>query len=1096
MRGCGALAPLFICFWLILLSFTAQSTFAQNTSQNKISGVVVDEEGEPVIGATVVFADKPGVGTITDIDGEFSLDAPINTKLKIASIGYESKIVVVNKNRLKIQLAGGAIEMKELVVTALGITREAKTLSYARQGVNTESMAEVRGTSVLDMLSGQAAGLHVASGGGPLASSGLTIRGFSTLTGNNQPLYVIDGVPIVNESGEDGDIDYGSIMNGISPDEIENIEILKGANAAALYGSDGAKGVILITTKKATKKEGLGVTYGLNMMFGTLYNYPTYQNIYGTGQNGRFQKGYNYYGYAAGALTFDPNLPYGIYSTNLAAANQRSWGLPMLGFDVVGRNGEVKSFSPGKNTIESLYETSTTITNSISFDKAGENHTFRFSYTNMDSDDILKNYNLFKRHNFALRATAKMTKFLSVDANVRYMYEDVKNRGYRGTSNKNPVFVIMSLPRDVTPEELTPWKNPDGTAISRDGFYNPYWLLNELSNQDQKHWLTGNVTFDLSLPYDLKMRLRAATDVQHTDKWSFINYYTPFDIDGYYSVGSSKTTNNTFDALLQYQKRISDISLSFDLGASNQSIDMKGVSSWVEQLIEPDNKSLSNNAGTMRSSEIYNRKKKQAVFGAASVGYKDWLYLDGTARNDWASTLPAANRSYFYYSLGTSLVISDLIDFDKNFISFAKLRASYADVGHDTNFDMLYSSFSYGGTFNGTPYYSGSAINKTPDLKPERTASWEIGGDIKFWNNRISIDATYYNKSTTDQIVTADAPLASGYRSRVINAGEIQNWGTELTLSVTPIKTKNFNWETSLNWARNNSLVVSLTDDITRFQLGSADKGTVVYAEVGKPYGVLYGNDYKRDENGNIYVSLAGVPKFEADQYLCNIQPDWFGGWRNTFQYKDFSFGVMLDFQKGGNVWSYTAYRGGIDGNTVQSLGGRKDYEFSVLVLGESDDEIRGLMTPGNTVQKGADYYGNHVLYPDGSRPKGVQIGGTVYDPSEDYWGGQPSNAWVAPMSHWTHNNGTSMRNYIYDASYIKLREVSLAYRVPKKWLKKTPFGSASLSLVGRNVAILHQNTPRGVDPQATATVGNGRGFERSYSLPMATWGFDLKISF
>ena len=382
--------------FLLAVMFGVQAAQAQTQT---VTGTVYDQDSEPVIGASVAVSGTNRV-VATDIDGKFTIKADNGQKIAVTYVGCKKEeIKVTGPGPYKITLSPDANNLDEVVVTALGLTRDAKSLSYARQAIDTESMTEVRGTNLMDMLSGKAAGMQVISGGGPTASTRIVLRGLNSLTGNNQPLIVVDGVPILNNMGGDGDLDYGNAANAISPDEIENMEILKGANASALYGSDAANGVILITTKKATKKKGLGVTYGFNLMLGYLYNYPTYQNIYGTGQSCLFERypqngGWNVYGASNNGVTYNNDLPYGIWNPNMAGVDQRSWGLPMLGFDVVGRNGEIKQYSPHPETTKSMYGTSHMYTNSVSIDKVYDGASFRLSYTNVISNDILKKLSL------------------------------------------------------------------------------------------------------------------------------------------------------------------------------------------------------------------------------------------------------------------------------------------------------------------------------------------------------------------------------------------------------------------------------------------------------------------------------------------------------------------------------------------------------------------------------------------------------------------------------------------------------------------------------------------------------------------------------
>lgn len=1079
--------------------FGCMATLAQT---NTLTGTVTDKSGEPLIGATILVKGT-NIGTSTDIDGKYTLNARPGQTVQVSYVGYKPvTIKLKNDGVLNVVMEDDTQVLNEVVVTAMGITREAKSLSYARQSIDTDNMTEVRGTNLLDMLSGKASGMQIISGGGPTASTRVVIRGINSLTGNNQPLFVIDGVPMLNNSGEDGDLDYGNAANSINPDEIENIEVLKGANASALYGSDAANGVILITTKKAAKEnKGLGVTYNFNMMFGHLYDYPTYQNIYGAGQGGMFQRrseGTNYYGAANNNVFFDPNLPYFIWNPNQAGQNQRSWGMPMLGFDVVGRNGEVKSYSPHPETIENMYQTSTMITNNVAVEKNFTGGSFRFSYNNVHSDDILAGVNKLNRHTFNLRGTADLAKWVNINVNGRYQYEKVNNRAYRNASDRNPVYMIAQLPRDASVSELIPWKKEDGTAFVFKDFNNPFWLLNETSNSDSKNWFLGNVTLTFKVTDFLKIQGRAATDVQHSEGWNFINMYAPFDQDGEYSYWKKNWTNNNFDALVMFNKNFFDqkFNLNANVGTSYQEIQGSKIKSLVNTLQFPDIKSLSNNKGLMASIQENEWKKKQAVYGMASMGWDNWAFLDLTARNEWSSTLPKNNNSYFYWSAGTGIILSSLFKMDPHAFPFIKIRGSYAQVGNDTGYDRLVSGYYKDEkyyVFNGIPYYTGENTLKTMGLKPEQTRSWEIGAELKFLDNRISLDATYYNKVTRDQIVTADAPLASGYQWEILNAGKMKNQGVELSLTARPLQFRNFTWSTTINWSKNKNEVIELSEGVRRFQIGEA-QFIKLYAEAGKPYGVFYGNDYKRDEDGNILVGIDGKPKYVEDQYLGNVQPDWFGGWSNTFRIFDFDLGFAIDFQKGGKVWSYTAYEGARNGQTVQTLDGRLDYFMSAFILGEDKIERQGFLDPQYTNDPNASMYSH--LYPDGSRPKGIYVPG-VYDSDAGDMAGKPTVVWTDPQDYWVHNYQANTSRFIYDASYIKLREISVGYNVPEKWVRKTKFfRTARISFVGRNVAILYQNTPKGIDPQATSTTGNAQGFERGFTLPMATYGFDIKVTF
>ena len=1081
-----------LAFILVLLP--ALCVDAQETTF-VISGMVTDEAGQAIIGANVLVIGADN-GTITDVNGNYELRVQHGDRLVISYLGYKTQTIKTDgSNSFVVVLKEDAALLGEVVVTAMGISRDVRSLTYARQSVDTKTMTEARDASLLNMLAGKVSGLQLISAGGPLSSTRVVIRGNNSLTGNNQPLYVVDGIIIRNEMGMSGDLDYGNAANNINPDDIESIEVLKGANASALYGSDAANGVILITTKKASKKPGLGVSYACNMTFSYLYQYPTMQNVYGSGAENRWLGGYNTYG----SNYYNPELPYGMFSMLMRNSGAQAWGMPMLGIPVVGRNGEVKSYSPSPETIGDMYKTGLSTTHSVSADKVFDNgSSLRFSYTNIHADDILDKFNLLNRHSFNLRSLTHLTNFLSLDAGVKYVYEDVENRGYRNASQRNPLWIFANLPRDATKAELIPWKNPDSTPIQREGIPNPYWVLNESSNADDSHWLLGNVTLNIKLHKLFNLRLAGATDIQTRRSWRFDNYYSPYDVDGAYEESFDTAVNNYFDGLLTYDHSLTEkIRIGAHIGASNRNWRYNSLWSKAESLLQPDVKSLANSAGGNITNSGYSGKAKQAVYGSFNFSFDNWLYFDATARNEWSSSLPPSSWSYFYYSYGTGIILTDLLKMHSKILSFAKIRASYAQVGNDTGFDQLYNGYMYSTqTFLGNTYYQSESVRKNALLRPEKTVSKEVGADIRLFNGRAAFEATYYDKSTTDQIMQSSISRISGYGSKVYNAGEVQNKGVELQLELVPVETKHFRWQTNLNWSRNRSMVVSLAPGVERMEIDYSDPAVRLYLEAGKPYGVIYGDDYQRNEEGKMYVTLDGVPLHTPDQYLGCVAPDFLGGWRNSFNYRDFDLSFTMDCKKGGALYSFTAFRGAIDGQTVQSLIGREDDFFSSMVLGENGDERRGFLSPSNTVTPGADYAENSVLYPDGARPKGVILEDAVYGPDVEYWAEHPSMVWLRPMHHWRHNY-TSAGRYIYDASYIKFREISFGYNVPKKILSKARLNSARVSAVGRNLAILYQNTPKGIDPEATSSVGNNaQGMDKGFALPSATWGFDLKVSF
>ena len=1075
---------------LILMLFSASVMQAQNRT---VKGTVSDAQGEPIIGANVVIVGGTK-GVITDLDGKYSIQVPENgAVLKFSYIGFKTKSfnVVKGKNVLNVTLEEDAVMLEQTVVTAMDLRRDEKSLSTAFQKMDVESMTENRDAGFVNMLAGKVAGLQVISNGAA-GSATVRIRGANSISGNNQPLYVIDGVPIINDV-TGGEIDYGNPANSINPDDIENIVVLKGANASALYGSDAANGAILITTKKAGPRNGLGVTYSTNVQFTEFSQYPIYQNIYGGGHINRFEnnKANSFNGDVK--VPYDPNLPYGIQRMG-GYDNSRSWGMPMLGFQVVGRNGELKSYVPTPANTTSMYQTAYSWTNSVSIERATEHVSTRIGFTNLRSDDVLEGLNNLTRNAFNVRSNVKLTKSLDVDLNGRYTHENVKNRSYRNNSDRNPIYTLMDMPRDLSIQEMYPWKDENGkpTALQ---FKSPVWMLNELSNQDKKEWLLADVTVNYKITKDLKLRLKAALDLNMKEGYEFRNMYTPGDADGFYKEFTEKSRNYTYEAMLSYNKTWKDFNISASVGANSQDFLFKKQNSEIGTLATSDFISLTNNGATVKSWPEYNAKKKQAVYGTASIGYKDFIYVDVTGRNDWSSALPSDNRSYFYSSYGVSFVLTELVkSIPKDWLSYAKIRGSYAKVGNDTGFDQLLNGFSYNTSYLGDmAWFESENKRKTNSLKPESTTSFETGLDLRFLKDRASLSFTYYNKNTKNQILTSTINGVSGYGEALFNAGEVKNWGYEVTLGVVPFRNKDWEWKVDINWAKNNSEVVSLANGMDYMTLTTVQNSVELRIVKGEPLVSLYCREpWKTNDEGQVLVGANGRPLSGEAKFLASVEPKWTGSIRTSLRWKDLTFSAMLDIRMGGHVWSETAFQSSRNAQSIMSLGGRTEHLFSDLILNEGDQTgYLGILDPKYVPN------GKSNIYMDASRPKGMNIPGAVYDSSVPGLAGQPCQAWIKPIDYWTNDSGKNGELYLYDASYVKLKEISLGYNIPKNWLKKIGFiQSMRVSAVGRNVAILHQKTPKGIDPEATSSMGIQQGLERGFNLPTSSYGFDFKITF
>lgn len=1062
--------------------------------QTIVKGVVLDEFGVELPGASITLKNTT-VGTITNAKGEFQFNFPEIKEgtLVFTFIGFDTQEVEFKGNmELKITLVESSTHLEEVVVTALGISREARSLGYARQAVDVESMTEARSANMLNMLEGKAAGVNIISTGGPTASTRVEIRGNTSLTGNNQPLYVIDGVIIQNDMGKNetgyfgaqgtSDIDYGNVAANINPDDIESIEILKGGNAAALYGSDAANGVILITTKKAGKHQNIGLSFNSNMMFSTITEYPEFQNIYGGGNSHRLGET-NKYRYMS-----EPNLAL------LSPYNARSWGLPMLGFPVVGRNGEIKSYSPNPDNVRDYFSSSYQLTNNFSVSKSNDVSSFRFSYSNTIANDVLEGANLRNRHNFSLRSDYNLTNYLKIEGNVRYSIDKLKNRSYSGWSVRNPLMAYLFFPRDLSIDELIPWKDDNGNAIRLSSenvseYYNPYWAINENKNEDEKNWFLADVTVNADITKNIKLRIKTAADIQNTLGFDFTNKGTIGKENGSYSTFYRNVKNYQHEALLSYYQRFNLFSLNAYLGASWRDNYLYKNTSYTSSLILHDVASLSNSAEPVQTFESLERIRRESIYGAATLGYKDWLFIDATVRNDWNSTLPIKNCSFFYPSISTSVIFSEVLDIPQNILTLGKLRGSWAKVGNGTSFNQLYNNYSYSGIFNTIPTFELGSRLKSSVLKPETTFTTELGVDLKLFNNRAAFDATYYYMKSVDQIMNPRISPSTGYVEGTFNSGEIQNRGIELTLNVTPVKTNNFDWDVTMNWSKNNSKVVSIMDSLKVYTLMEVSSNLRITVEENEPYGILRGSRQMRDEDGNLMVDEANNRAIvESDAYLGRISPDFMGSVKSSFKYKRVNLSVLMDYKVGGKLFSRSSLHGVREGNWLRTLANRDDYTFSYSVLNESNEERYG-------VNKDDPY----IPYTDTDRIKGARFEGILYKFNEEtgtYTKMGPNMAFIQPQQYWQHAGNYLMDWFIYDASFVKLREISFSYNMPSSLLKNLPLKSVTIALVGRDLLTIYKNTPKGIDPQATVSSGNAQGIESGFTLPTAYYGFDLKVSF
>lgn len=1036
---------------LIFLLCIASSVAAQKRT---ITGVVTSaKDHEQLIGATVQVKGHPG-GTITDFDGQYTIKVPAKAKFLIFSyVGMKKKMVAIKgRTKINVSLEENSVLMKDVVVTALGIKREAKALSYARQKVDVTSATETASNDFASALNG-IAGLSVSEGLTNTASSSIIIRGYSSVTGNNQPLFVIDGMPVENSGSDinkDGaNLDYGSSTSLINPEDIANVEVLKGPNAAALYGSRAANGVVIITTKQASLERPFKVSVSSNTSFQYVAEDYSYQNSYGGGQSFLLD--------AQGAVQDVDGLER-IPNINTF---YRNWGAPMLGQAVYDRDGSVTQYLPEAKDSD-IYTVGVQTTNSVSMEGGNKKNNYRFSYTNMYSDSPVKHLNKVNKHIASLNLRNTLVKDFTLTSNLSFINEQVDDRQYVNGSANSLAYQYAFMMRNISDDDLKVYKDDEGNEIGVQGsFTNPYWSIYENDNQDKKYRFNGVFNFNYKLNKHLNAMVRLSSSFQHMDAYEFKDMGAIADPNGMYQTRTMKNINYNVDAILTYNRKFHDFSTRWMAGATRNHAESSLELMRSDVLFMHDWKNIANNNSLYKVTETTSEKRINSVYGSLNLSYKNLAYLDLTARNDWSSTLPSDNNSYFYPSIGGSLLLSELFHLPKRILPFAKVRASYAVVGNDTQPYRLINYYTVGTSSNGYPTTNQGNTQSEPNLKPEETRSYEFGADLRFYNNRYTVDVTYYHSETTDQIIRAQVPYASGYTDRMFNAGKISNQGVEVAVKIEPIKTKDFLWRMNINYAQNDSKVVSLLEGVDKFKLNSFFT-LGIFAEEGEPYGTLRGTGVKRDEEGRPLIDNKGRYIKDNDVALGNTMPDWTGSINNTFTYKGWSLSCLLDISKGGTVFSGTRKKGSTAGVWDTTLEGRDEFYLESIIYGRREGEWQG-----------------------GALCEGVTADGTQ------------NTHYISPQNY---NQSTATGGIdefsLYDASFVKLRRLSLAYNFPKPWLRPLKLSTAKVALTGRNLWTIYKDTPNGMDPQATIGAGNSKGIELG-SLPMmANVGFDIRLAF
>lgn len=1050
---------------ILLPFFLIQTVAAQSV---KISGVVTAKsDGLPLPGVSVaVKGTANGVQTTTD--GKFSLNANVNDVLKISYIGFASQEITVKQSEtgLQIVLQEAANSLNEVVITALNISKDKKTLGYAVQGLKSKDISEAKESNLVNALAGKIAGVTVTNSQGDMGSSRIIIRGETSIAGFNQPLFVVDGVFIDNQQflGTNGSRDFSNGIADLNPEDIESLTVLKGPNAAALYGYRAAAGVILIKTKTGRGAKGLGVTINSNTSFASVNILPDYQNEYGQGSNGKF----SYVDGKGGGVNDGVD---------------ESWG-PALDGTLIPQfysNGQAVPFVAHPDNVKDFFKTGVTLNNGIALAGGTDKADYRLSYNNLHQTGIIPNTSQ-GRNTFALNSTFKLSPKLTVTTIANYIKDDADNLpGAGGRRATSTMLQFTWFGRQVDINQLKNYKDANGNTFNWNNSYysNPYWLAYENTVGQHKNRLIGSVELNYKIVDGLSANFRTGTDY-YTDRRKIKIAYgtngTPF---GSYEEDAYTFNETNTEGRLQYTRKLnSDFSLDL-MGGGNISTQQTEQNDQIApKLAVAGLYTLSNSRDPLVSLNNFYKYKIYSYFASAQLGYKNYAFLNVTARNDWSSTLPRASLSYFYPSVNGSLVLSEALDIRSDVLTYLKLRGGWSKVGKPGTPYQLINTYNFTAPFGANPQQNLSSIDLNPNLKPEITTSGEAGFEVGFFQDRLHLDVSVYNTNSINQIVNVDVSPTTGYSQKLINGGRINNKGVEVQLGITPIKSKDFTWDITTNYSLNRSKVAKL-DDEGRLQsiiLGT-DRTVQVLAALGRPYGTLYGNAYTRDASGQIVIGANGTPVINpTKQYLGKFTPNWLGSINNSFTYKGINLGFLVDARFGGSIYSNTNRTGTYTGVLASTLPGRGAANGGISYYYPGNNASAGAVQVTGSAPAGVTVYNDGMIF------KGVKADGTA-------------NTTILPAQSYYKGFTNVDEAFVYDASYIKLREVKLGYTFPSRWVKSVGLQSATLSLVGRNLWIIHKNAPN-IDPETAFNTGNGQGLEDLTLPTVRNIGFNINLKF
>ena len=1040
--------------WIATRSAVPSKAVTITDQVQTVSGTVTDGT-EPIIGATVKVKGSKELGAVTGLDGHFSLHVKPGTVLEVSYIGYKS-LTVKAQNDMTIVLEEDKKTLDEVVVTALGIKRDRKALGYGVGEVKGDELKKAKETNVINSLAGKVAGLVVSqTAGGASGSTRVVLRGNTEMTGNNQPLYVVDGVPLDNtnfgSAGTSGGFDLGDGISSINPDDIESMSVLKGPAASALYGSRASHGVILITTKKAAKDK-MSVEYNGSLTFDTqLAKWNNVQQVYGMGSNGK-------------------------YSIDAVSNTNKSWGPKADGSNMLKYfDGVERPYLIIPDNVSDFFRTGLTATNTAIVGMNNGKTGLRFTFTDMRNKDILPKTHM-SRDIFNLRANTSLGK-MDLDFSANYTREYVKNRPALGDSKSNVGKNLMTLATTYNQAWLKTYQDENGNYSNWNGMdpynVNPYWDLYKNNNNSNKDIfrLTGKGVWNITKHFRLQATLGADLN------WFTFNDFKAPTTPGF-EAGRLQTSNfhnrmYNFELLALYNNSWGDFDFNATAGGNIYKVNNETTVTTAQDMQIRNVVNITSFNETSIEPASY-RKRINSLFGSASLGWRHMLYLDATLRGDQSSTLPTSNNVYVYPSFSGSFVFSELLHAG-NKLPYGKLRMSWAQVGSDTDpyqLGLVYTKSKY--TYPGhTIGYINNSTIPNKDLKPTKTNSFEMGLETKFLNNRIGLDITYYTQKSKNQIMGMATSWTSGYTYRLINAGEIDNSGIEITLNTRPIQMKDFSWDLNLNFSKNSNKVKRLVDGMDMFELEKATWLDVqVAAKVGENFGSIVGPDFKRNAAGQVLIDPStGLPEYDKSNHvLGNASWDWTGGVTTTLTYKNISLNAIFDVKVGADLYSMSERAAYESGKAKATLQGRDDWYRS-----EEQREAAG-------IKKGAASW----------KPTGGFIAPGVIDNGDGTY--RQNDIYINPEDYWMSvcRNAPSM--FIYDNSYVKCRELTLSYQVPTAWLHNWVKG-LSISFVARNPFIVWKNIPD-IDPDSNYNNTTGMGLEYGSLPSRKSYGFNVNVKF